>query len=102
MSCGLSSTLVSALATVAAGLGCRAEVAKISRCSTPLAEMSDALSKAHFQRFWAVSRSAGLSLPLDPVPVPAELLRWVQDPQVDWDLGDRLLRAVLKRSSSAV
>ena len=102
MSCSLSSTLVLALATVAAGLGCHVEVAKILRCSTPLAEMADALSKAHFQRFRAVSAEAGIPLPLDPAPVPSELLRWLCDPQVDWELGEKLLRAVSKRDASAL
>ena len=101
MSCALSSTLVSALAVVGAGLGCHIDVRKILRCSTPLADMSDALSKSQFSRFWALSRSAGLSLPLEPEPVPPELLLWVLDPKVDWSLGERLLQGALKRRCSS-
>ena len=44
-SCTLSSTLVAAIAEVAAGIGCRVELCKITRCSTPQADMADSLSK---------------------------------------------------------
>ena len=102
MSCDLSTTLVTALATVAANLGCRVEIAKILRCSTPLAAMSDALSKADFRRFRELSRSEGLSLPLEPLRAPLELRRWLEDPRPDWDLGSRLLRGIAKRGCSVL
>ena len=99
-SCQLSSTLVLALATVAAGIGCRVDIVKIRRCSTPLADMSDALSKSDFRRFWALSRSLNLNLPVDPLPVPSGILAWVANPRVDWGLGDRLLHGLRKRTRS--
>ena len=100
-SCVLSSTLVSAMADVAAGLGCRIQVKKILRCSSPLASMADALSKADMSRFWGLAaENGGFGLPLAPLPLPRELLRWVQAPAQDFDLGRRLLRELA--SSGAV
>ena len=93
-SCALSTTLVLALHTVATGLGCQVDLIKITRCSTAWAEMPDALSKAHFRRFWDLARRECLDLPPDPARVPTELLRWLQSPRPDWDLGSRLLRGL--------
>ena len=91
-SCDLSSTLVSAMADVAAGLGCRLQVKKVLRCSSPMASMADALSKADMARFWGIAHDhGGFGLPLAPLPLPRELLRWVQAPCRDFDLGRRLL-----------
>ena len=92
-SCPLSSTLVSAIAEVAAGLGCRVELEKITRCSTPLADMADALSKAAWPRFWGLARQQeGVNLPLEPLKVPVELLNWIQAPKADFGLGSRLMK----------
>ena len=102
MSCDISTTLVSALAVVAANLGCRVEIVKVLRCSTPLASMADALSKADFARFRDLSRAAGLSLPLEPLMVPRELSLWLQDPRPDWELGHRLLRGISKRGGAVL
>ena len=91
-SCPLSSTLVSAMADVAAGLGCRVQVKKILRCSSPLARMADALSKSDMNRFWGVSAEfGGFGLPWEPLPVPRALLHWLRHPRQDFDLGRRLL-----------
>ena len=92
-SCVLSSTLVTAVACVAAGLGCKVDIVKISRCSTPLASMADALSKADFRRFWALANEeVPGEMPLEPLEVPEALMRWVIHPKEDWDLGRRILR----------
>ena len=99
-SCDLSSTLVSAIADVAAGLGCRVQVKKILRCSSPLASMADALSKADMPRFWATAAEhGGYGLPFEPLPVPLELLRWVRAPALDFDLGRRLLAELATKGS---
>ena len=92
-SCVLSSTLVTAVACVAAGLGCKVDIVKISRCSTPLASMADALSKADFRRFWALANGeVPGEMPMEPLEVPEALMRWVIHPKEDWDLGRRILR----------
>ena len=89
--CPLSSTLAKAIFTVAAGLGCRIEVKKITRCSTPLANMADSLSKGEFMRFWSQCKEEELNLPLDMAWVPRELLRWILDPKEDDRLGQKIL-----------
>ena len=92
-SCALSTTLVTALADVAAGLGCRINILKVRRCSSPLATTADALSKADFQRFWGLAaEQGGLGLSRTPLPVPTALLAWLRQPRPDFDLGQRLLR----------
>ena len=97
-SCALSTTLVTALADVAAGLGCRIDIQKIRRCSSPLASMADALSKAAFSRFWELAATQeGLDLPRAPLPVPLALSRWLRQPRADFDLGRRLLQELACR-----
>ena len=57
--------------------------------------MSDALSKADMPRFWGIAADhGGFGLPLAPLPPPRELLRWVQQPRMDFDLSRRLLRDI--------
>ena len=92
-SCPLSTTIVTAIACVAAGLGCRVELVKIGRCSTPSAHMADALSKGDFKRFrrWA-NADDDVQLPFEPLKVPEALLRWVLHPSPDWELGGKILR----------
>ena len=99
-SCPLSTTLVKAIAIVAAGLGCRVDIVKITRCSTPLASMADALSKGAFSRFWSLANaSSSLSLPSDPGWVPVSLLRWINAPSDDEGLGDKILFELAKKTS---
>ena len=98
-SCLLSSTLVKAIATVAAGLSCHVELEKITRCSTPLADMADALSKCAFSRFWDIAASADYAaLPLEPAWIPVPITAWLQDPVPDDFLGDKILRELSKRT----
>ena len=93
-SCRLCSTIVKAIGTVAAGIGCRLDVVKILRCSTPEADMADALSKAAFQRFWDLNDRENLGLGLEPAWVPPQLCAWLENPQEDDALGDRILAGI--------
>ena len=95
--CDLSTTIVCAIAKIAAGIGCQIEVTKITRCSTPLASMADALSKADFTRFWSLSRANSLLLPLDQAWVPPSLNLWLVNPTASDDLGDKILQDLSKR-----
>ena len=96
MSCTLCSTIVKAMATLAATFACRIEVEKIARCSSPLAVMADSLSKASYTKFWSVAYgNGGFNLSLQPASVPGELLAWIEDPRQDDDLGDRLVKEIL-------
>lgn len=95
-SCVLSTTLVKALASVAAGLGCRIDIVKITRCSTPEADMADALSKSDLTRFWAgAERHPSLALPLFPASVPEALSAWLTAPREDAALGEKLLAGLV-------
>ena len=69
--CFLSSTLVKAIATVAAGIGCQVDLVKITRCSTPLVDMADALSKCAFDRFWDLSKANSYSHSITPAWIPS-------------------------------
>ena len=80
--------------TLAVGLGCQVELEHITRCTTPGAVMSDALSKGHFLRFWEVARSSDFKLPLDMAWVPRSLMEWVMDPKEDFKLGFRILQEI--------
>ena len=100
-SCRLCSTIVKAMAALAATFGCKIGVEKITRCSEPLAVMADCLSKAAFDKFWREAYAlGGLGLPLDFARVPSELTKWVQRPVEDDDLGDRLVRQLLRENPS--
>jgi hypothetical protein len=89
--CDLCTTLVKATATVAAAIGCRLELRKIRRCSTPLAAMADSLSKADFNKFRRTALHYKLPLAVEPAAVPGTLIRWLASPVKDDDLGTKLL-----------
>ena len=97
-SCALSTTLVIAISTVAAGLGCSVDLNKITRCSTSFATLADHLSKASFSQFWSLAREQHLDLPLGPAWVPASLLKWIDNPVEDDNLGDKILSDLSKRT----
>ena len=90
--CGLCTSLVKALAAVAAALGCRVHVEKITRCSSAGAEMADALSKGSIRGCMAIGEFNGWQLQPAPAAVPRAVLRWLANPVVDDLLGDKILR----------
>jgi hypothetical protein len=89
--CQLCTTLVKAIATVAAGLGCRVRMDKVTRCSSTGPLLADALSKADFVKFRDVARESDWELQLEPAKVPVSVLKWIENPVVDDDLGDKIL-----------
>lgn len=97
--CGLSTTIVKAIAAVAAGLGCWFDIVKITRCSNPGADMADAISKADFNRFWAINAIAEFGCPCEQAWVPVSLLSWLENPCTDDKLGDRILGEIGQRTS---
>ena len=98
-SCGLSTTLVSAMAAVAAALGCRVFVEKVARCSSAPAVMADALSKAAFGKFREAAAAADWPLRLEPAWIPPALLHWVANPTDEADLGLRILGDLQPRTA---
>ena len=97
-SCPLSNTLVTAIASVAAGLGCNVKLSKISRCSTPLASMADALSKCNFHKFWNIAEENNIPLPIEQSWIPPSLLAWINNPTADDSLGDKILHDLSRRT----
>ena len=98
-SCRICSTVVKAIAALEATFACRVKIAKITRCSEPMAVMADCLSKAAFDKFWQEAyKQGGCELPRLPATVSKELLRWVQKPQEDDDLGDKLVKEIVTRN----
>ena len=89
--CTLSNTIVKAIGTIAAGLGCRLEIVKVARCSDRGPIMADMLSKAQFQRFRQYAESAGWPLKTEPLRIPGALLHWLHSPVPDPNLGHRVL-----------
>jgi hypothetical protein len=68
------------MATVAAGIGCRLEVIKITRCTGTGATLADQLSKARFSAFKQTSELEGWPMHLEPARIPAVLLKWLDRP----------------------
>jgi hypothetical protein len=93
-SCRLCTTIAKAMATVAAGIGCRLEVLKISRCTGAGAVMADHLSKARFKEFRNKAAEAGWPLRLEPARIPSVLLHWLDKPFPCDRLGGDILREI--------
>jgi hypothetical protein len=92
--CELCTTLVKAISTVAAGIGCVFTVEKIRRCSSPGAAMADSLSKADFNGFRRTALEYKWPLAVAPARVPAALLAWLANPVKDDDLGVRIIKDI--------
>jgi len=90
-SCRLSTAIVTATAAVAAAIGCTLHVKKILRCSNTGAVMADALSKADFAKCRSVAARADWPLDLEPAAIPVPLLRWLDKPDLDMDLAQKIL-----------
>ena len=93
-SCRLCTTLVKAISTVAAGIGCNVELVKIARCEGAGAVMADHLSKAKFGLFRETGRVAGWELLPEPARIPATLLQWIDRPTLCDSLGHQILKEI--------
>ena len=89
--CSLCSCVARAIGVVAARIGCRIWVRKITRCSTAQAEAADAISKADFARFLRLWQGGRLP---DGGQVPRSLLRWMAEPDADAPLGELILEDI--------
>jgi hypothetical protein len=92
--CRLCTTIAKATATVAAAIGCRLEVVKITRCSSDGAKMADQLSKARFGQFRQTAAAAGWRLDTAPARIPAVLLSWLDKPFPCDALGGQILKEI--------
>jgi len=90
-SCPLASCIVTTISAVAAALNIRVKLVKITRCSNIGSDLADALSKADFSRFRRESQTAGMSMNLEPAVIPPRLLSWINKPEVDFQLANKIL-----------
>ena len=89
--CSLCTSLVSAIGTVAAALGCQVAIDKVARCSSPGSLLADALSKAAFVKFHDIASVNAWPLAVEPGWVPPSILRWIASPSNVGDLGEDVL-----------
>jgi hypothetical protein len=94
--CGLCTTLVKAINTVATAAGCPVSIEKITRCSNTGSELADELSKGRHAAFRRKLPADWLIHP-SPAWIPPSILYWIAMPQVDHDLGDRILADLANR-----
>jgi hypothetical protein len=91
--CQLCTTLVNAIARVAAAIGCTLTIDKITRCSDTGAVLADLLSKGQFPAFystWPTDKPRAT----EPAWIPPAILAWLDHPAVDSLLGDRILKQI--------
>jgi len=84
--------LVSTIHSVAAAVGTRVFIEKITRRSTWQAEVADNLSKANFLQFRQRAEQNGQVMATEPLRVPAALVRWIANPTVREDLASLILK----------
>ena len=86
-SCFYSYTIAKAIYEVSKGINARVHIQKIRRCSDTWSVAADALSKADFKLFRTIMPDHNLTM----CWVPRTILKWLQDPVVDMDLGYKIL-----------
>ena len=91
-SCFYSYSIAKALNDVSRGLNCRVHVTKIARCSDSGSIAADAISKADFKLFRAVMPDYNRAM----CNIPVTIQRWLSDPRVDMELGDKILLEMSK------
>ena len=87
-SCVYSYTVAMAINEVALALNCNVVLTKVLRCSNREAIIADHLSKAEFKKFYDLMPERRLN----PARVPATLLKWINNPVEDTNLGQRILK----------
>ena len=89
--CRLCTTLVAAIAAVAAAVGCAVELRKVTRCSDVGSQLADHLSKGNFRECRQLAQEVSWPLVVEPARLPAALVRWIDRPEPDRELGHRIL-----------
>ena len=86
-SCMYSYTIAKAINDVSKGLNCQVQIVKIRRCSDAGSVAADALSKADFRTFREIMPKHDLEM----VSIPSAISRWLMDPVVDMEFGEKIL-----------
>lgn len=89
--CPLSSTIATAISTVCAGIGCRLDIKKVTRCSDTGSTLADLLSKARFKEFRRLAEDRHWPIDTAPATIPKTLTCWLQKPIPDQYLGQNIL-----------
>ena len=95
--CELCSTLVTAIGAVVAAHGIQLDIAKITRCTGVGPTLADHLSKAQFGQFRSHAQQKGWAIQTEPLTIPVTLLRWLQSPVPDPNLGNDILLELAKK-----
>ena len=85
--CVYSYTVAMAINEVAKALNCNIVLTKVGRCSDVNTIIADAISKAD----WATLDRLMGNRNTDPCRVPRSLLKWINDPKEDLNLGQKIL-----------
>jgi hypothetical protein len=95
-SCDLCTSIITAITTIAAGIGADLQIQKITRCTTVGSILADHLSKANFTAFRNLSTTEDWPLETEPVAIPPTMLQWLHAPTTTDDLGHQLLKHIGK------
>ena len=87
-SCMLATTVSLAIQEVSAAINCTVEIVKIRRCIDKGTKAADAISKGQIRKFRTLVPEADTA----PARIPAELVRWINNPREDRHLGERIVR----------
>ena len=87
-SCIYSYTVAMAINEVAEALNCNLVATKVPRCSDRNTIIADAISKAD----WKTLDEFMWWRNIEPCRIPIALLRWINDPREDLNLGKKILR----------
>ena len=85
--------MVKAVYDLSRHLNCSVFIKKVARCSTRGAKAADCLSKGEFREFFWCSPES----PVDPMRIPAVLVRWLTWPVVDLSLGTKIARELKEK-----
>jgi hypothetical protein len=92
--CSLCNTIAKATNTIAGAAGCELYIRKITRCSNSGARIADHLSKGKLAEARHEAAAAAIPMRQEPGKVPVNLLRWLQEPRSDDELGNRVLAEI--------
>jgi hypothetical protein len=90
-SCPICTTVAKAVSYIAAALGSQVDIKKVRRCSDVGPVLADHLSKAKFSEFRRAAADNGWAVATQPLSIPPPLLSWLHEPNVDHDLGPRIV-----------
>ena len=92
--CFYSFTIAKAIWDVSRALNCTVHIVKVARCSDAGLVAADVLTKADFKTFYRLMPKRNVN----PARVPKAIVKWIQDPTEDLELGDKILKEMAKKT----